>query len=195
MAQAAKTMPLADGRLQRSERSREAIVQAVLELVGEGDLRPTAERVAERAGVGIRTVFRHFSDMDTLFSQLHERLEGELIPLLEQPQPGSLSERVSGVVQNRATLFERLAPFKRSANLLRWRSEFLQDRHSEMVKRLREHLLEWLPELRSKSSDQVEACEMISSFEAWDRLRVDQKLSYAKAASVTEVALLGLLPK
>ena len=195
MAQAAKTMPLADGRLQRSERSREAIVQAVLELVGDGDLRPTAERVADRAGVGIRTVFRHFSDMDTLFSQLHERLEGELIPILEKPQPGSLSERVSGVVRNRAVLFERLAPFKRSANLLRWRSDFLQDRHSEMVKRLREHLLEWLPELRAKSSDRIEACEMISSFEAWDRLRVDQKLGYTKAISVTESALLALLPK
>lgn len=193
MAQAAKTISLADGRLQRSERSREAIVQAVLELVRDGDLRPTAERVAGQAGVGIRTVFRHFSDMDTLFAQLHKHLEAEILPLLEKPRPGSLPDRVSGMVSNRAALFERLAPFKRSDNLLRWRSDFLQNRHADMVRTLREHLLEWLPELHRKLADRLEACELISSFEAWDRLRVDQKLSCARATSVTEHALLALL--
>ena len=55
MAQSQKDLALSDGRLQRSERSREAIVQALLSLVREGAPRPTAERVAEKAGVGIRT--------------------------------------------------------------------------------------------------------------------------------------------
>ena len=44
MARSAKTAAAQapDGRLQRSERSREAIVGALLELVGEGSLQPTA---------------------------------------------------------------------------------------------------------------------------------------------------------
>ncbi len=71
-----------DGRLQRSERSREAIVQALYELVGEGSLLPTAEQVAERAGVGIRTVFRHFSDMEKLFSEMDARILVEVGPLM-----------------------------------------------------------------------------------------------------------------
>ena len=62
--------PAPDGRLQRSERSRQAIVQALLGLVGEGVLEPTAEQVAARADVGIRTVFRHFSDMESLFAEM-----------------------------------------------------------------------------------------------------------------------------
>ena len=48
-----------DGRIQRSERSRETIVQAMLDLIGEGTLSPTAQQVAVRADVGVRTVFRH----------------------------------------------------------------------------------------------------------------------------------------
>lgn len=38
-----------DGWLLRTERSREAIVQALFDLVGEGTLQPTAEQVAKRA--------------------------------------------------------------------------------------------------------------------------------------------------
>ena len=69
-----------DGRLLRSERSRQLIIDACQELVNEGVLVPTAQNVADRAGVGIRTVFRHFADMETLFStmdtQLRQTYEG-----------------------------------------------------------------------------------------------------------------------
>ena len=58
--------PPRDGRALRSERSRRPIVEALFALVGEGVLQPTAQQVADRAGVGIRTVFRHFEDMDAL---------------------------------------------------------------------------------------------------------------------------------
>jgi AcrR family transcriptional regulator len=51
--------------VQRGARNRAAIVAALLELVGEGELEPTAEQVAERACVGTRTVFRHFADMES----------------------------------------------------------------------------------------------------------------------------------
>ncbi|MDH4042395.1 MAG: TetR/AcrR family transcriptional regulator, partial [Gammaproteobacteria bacterium] len=56
-----------DGRLLRTERSRQLIIDALHDLINEGVLQPTAQTVAERAGVGIRTVFRHFADMETLF--------------------------------------------------------------------------------------------------------------------------------
>ncbi|PNB35794.1 TetR family transcriptional regulator, partial [Pseudomonas sp. FW305-130] len=36
----------------------------MLDLVGKGDIAPSAARVAETAGVGLRSVFRHFADMD-----------------------------------------------------------------------------------------------------------------------------------
>ena len=59
-----------DGRVRRGERSRGAIVEALHALIGAGDLAPTAQQVAERAGVGLRSVFRHFRDMESLFAEV-----------------------------------------------------------------------------------------------------------------------------
>lgn len=42
----------------------------MLELVREGDISPSAELVAARADVGLRTVFRHFKDLDSLYREM-----------------------------------------------------------------------------------------------------------------------------
>ena len=57
-----------DGRTARSERTRNAIVDAHLRLIHEGDLRPTAERIAKQAGVSLRALWSHFSDLEALFA-------------------------------------------------------------------------------------------------------------------------------
>ena len=61
-----------DGRLLRSERSRRLIIESMINLVDEGFLVPTAQQVAQRADVGIRSVFRHFDDMDDIFETANE---------------------------------------------------------------------------------------------------------------------------
>ena len=84
-----------DGRTRRSERSREAIAAALYELVGEGNPEPTAQQVADRAGVGIRSVFRHFADIEALYTTLDARLLEETLPLrLGDPPEGSVAKRV-----------------------------------------------------------------------------------------------------
>jgi AcrR family transcriptional regulator len=186
--------PASDGRVRRSERSREAIVGALFDLIGGGALQPTAQQVADRAGVGIRSVFRHFSEMETLYRALDARLEREAVRLLTAPQStGPLAERVRALVQQRMALFERIAPYKRSANLLRWRSPFLQERHLRLRRALRDDLRTRLPELRRGSVDQVEAADLVTGFEAWDGLRHDRRLSPKRAAAVVERLVLGLM--
>ena len=59
-----------DGRRLRSERNKQKIVTAMMELVREGDYDPSVASIAERAGVGLRTVFRHFDDVDTLYREM-----------------------------------------------------------------------------------------------------------------------------
>lgn len=183
-----------DGRVRRGARSRQTIVEALLELVGGGSLQPTAQQVADRAGVGIRTVFRHFSEMESLHQSMAVRLEGEVRPLLAAAPPdGSLEERTRGLVRQRATFFERIAPYKRSANLLRWRSRFLQERHLYLLRGLRADLLQWLPELEGAPEDLVEAVDLATSFEAWDRLRGDRHLSVKVAIAAMERTVRALL--
>jgi AcrR family transcriptional regulator len=176
-----------DGRVRRGERNRQAIVTALFHLVGEGVLQPTAQQVAERAGVGIRTVFRHFSEMDSLYAAMDGRLDGEVRPSLTGVRRvGRLGDRIGELVRQRALLFERIAPYKRSANLQRWRSRFLQGRHHALQTELRADLLRWLPELKDAPEAVVEAIDLVTSFEAWDRLRVDRRLGPKAAAAVVE---------
>src|SRR5262249_1506333 len=87
-----------DGRQRRSERSRGAIVQALFELTRAGELEPTAQQVAARARVGIRSVFRHFADMDSLYAELGAQVRASVMPLLRAEIRGSASERARALV-------------------------------------------------------------------------------------------------
>lgn len=182
-----------DGRVLRSERSRAAMVQALFDLVGEGVLQPTAQQVAARAKVGIRTVFRHFSDMDGLLAEVDERVRQLAVPLLRESRPdGSRDERTRGLVERRTQLFERIAPYKRSGNAQRWRSEFVAKQHSLLVRTMRADLLAWLPELRRAPADLVDALDAALSFELWDRMRTEQRLGRARARAALERIALTL---
>jgi AcrR family transcriptional regulator len=183
-----------DGRIQRSERSRMAIVQAMLELIREGSLSPTAQQVAERADVGVRTVFRHFSDMETLFAAMNELISAEVNSLfVEEVQTGSYSDRVEALIQCRMMIFGTLAPYVRSSTIQRWRSAFLQTEHERTIRVMRRDLRRWLPELESVPTEVADALEMILSFEAWNRLRVDQQLSLRRTALVLRRSILDLM--
>jgi len=188
------TPPALDGRTLRSERSREAIVTAMMELVGAGILAPTAEQIAERARVGLRTVFRHFNDLEGIFEAMDATLEARVVRELGDERPvGSLARRIGDLVRRRGRLFDRIAPYKRSGGLKRWQSEFLQSRHARLVRTLRSEMREWLPELEREPADVQEAVELALSFEAWDRLRTDQRLGAARALAVMELSVSALL--
>jgi AcrR family transcriptional regulator len=189
-----RTANASDGRVRRGQRSGRAIVDAMLRLVGAGVLEPTAQQVAAEARVGIRTVFRRFSDMERLFAEMDADLQAEAVPLLVGATPaGDRSARARGLVRCREAFFERIAPYKRAANLKRWRSPFLRDRHAFLVRGLKTELLRWLPELRHAPAEIVDALELATSFEAWDRLRSEQRLGRARARATVERAVLALV--
>ena len=75
--------PLTDGRNQRRDRNREAVVRALLELYREGNLGPSADEIAARAGISARSLFRYFDDVDTLVRAAIARQQQHLAPLYE----------------------------------------------------------------------------------------------------------------
>ena len=98
-----------DGRRQRGERTRQAIIEAALSLQEEGVLVPTAQQISDRAGVLIRSFFRHFEDMETLFKAADDQLRDSYEALfIGGDREGSLSERVHGAVNRRSAAFEQL---------------------------------------------------------------------------------------
>jgi len=186
---------LHDGRVRRRARNREAIVAALGAILEAGNLEPTADQVAERAGVQARTLFRHFPDMASLHAELSSRLRAELVPLFEAvPTTGAPAERVRRLVAARAVAFERIAPFKRAGNALRWRLRFLQEHHARMVRDLRRHLVMVLPELAERPTP-LAALELATSFEAWDRLRAEQRLGPERAREAMEYAALAVVTR
>jgi|SRR6516165_6485477 AcrR family transcriptional regulator len=182
-----------DGRARRAERSREAIVRALHALIGEGVVQPTAQQVAERARVGLRSVFRHFADMDSVYAELGARIQASARGLIaDAPTSGSVASRLRRVVEQRSAFFEAIAPYMRAADVARRRSPFLRRQHLRQVRELRERLWTALPELERAPSHVGEALELLLSFDAWDRLRSDQKLARERAAGVVEAAAQAL---
>lgn len=105
-----------DGRTARAQRTRDAIVGACVALVDAGDYRPTAPRIAEEAGVSVRSVFQHFDDLETLFALVAERALGNLSGLVKPVDPDlPFAERVQTFVDQRARLLEAVTPIRRAA--------------------------------------------------------------------------------
>jgi AcrR family transcriptional regulator len=174
-----------DGRLLRTERSRQLIIDAVQDLVNDGILVPTAQTVAERAGVGIRTVFRHFADMETLFAtmdvQLRESYEGLFAG---GDRAGTLAERILHVIERRATAYEKLSSLMLSTRAQMWRSPVLQKNYARNQRGLRKDLADWLPEVADLPALRREAVDAATSFETWNRLRAHQGLSVKASMDV-----------
>ena len=105
-----------DGRIARGARARTAIVDALLALIEAGELRPSAARIAERAGVSLRSVFQHFKDVESLFAAMADRQRERLAPFLDSvPDEGPLEGRLDAFVAARTRLLESIAPVRRAA--------------------------------------------------------------------------------
>ncbi len=190
-----KSQPAAkvDGRIQRSVRSRELIINAMLALIEEGNLAPTAQQVAERAKVGMRSVFRHFADMESMFDDANKISRDSYEYLfVSGDRDGSLDERILHATEQRAEAFESLKQMLLATQMRRWNSPMLRKNYSAGQRRLRKDLDDWLPELAALSSTHREAVDAIASFETWHRLREHQGLTQ-KASIEVIVSLLKVL--
>lgn len=182
--------PEADGRRRRSQTSRARIVEAMLELVHAGNPAPSAEAVAARAEVGLRTVFRHFADMESLYREMSARIEAELTAMIEKPFEGATwRDRVVELVRRRAAVYERIAPFKRASEVHLHQSPFLQADHARMADGARRILRDQLPAAVARDVGTFETLDLLLSFEAWNRLRTDQGLNERRARALLEAAV------
>jgi AcrR family transcriptional regulator len=179
--------PESDGRRQRSERSRQSILDAMLALIDDGILVPTAQQVSERAGVGIRSVFRHFSDMESLFVSADDQIREQHRSLFTGgDREGTLEERLQHAIEQHALVYETVGNVFLSTRGQMWRYQVLFEQYTRGQREFRSDLDRWLPELKELPPEQREMVDVVASFETWNRLRVIQNLS--SKASVKLVA-------
>src|SRR4051794_39455180 len=106
-----------DGRHARSQRARATIINALTAVLEEGQLTPSAQQVAERAGVSLRLVFHHFRDMESLYAEMFQVIfKTRILPLLRFPSgEGPFAERLTAFIDQRSQLFEAVGPLRRAA--------------------------------------------------------------------------------
>ena len=182
--------PAVDGRRRRGQDNRARIVAAMLEIIHGGDLSPSAEQVASRADVGLRTVFRHFQDMDSLYREMSVVIEGELRAVVDRPfRSDDWRERVVELIYRRSEVFERIGPFKRASDAFRHRSKFLEGDGARLTAALREILVRELPAEVAGDGPKLEILDLLLSYESWARLRRDQGLSVKRAHEALDAAV------
>ncbi len=176
--------PSTDGRRRRSEQSRDRIVAAMLSLVEAGAITPSAEDVAARAQVGLRSVFRHFKDMESLYLEMTMRVArgymASLAPFESSDWHGQLLE----AIDRRCAIYDRMLPFKRASDAHRHESRAIQANHEQIVALLRARLRMVLPPHLDGNVIAFETLDLLLSVEAWERLRLEQGLSAEMARKV-----------
>ena len=166
----------------------------MLDLVHAGEPAPGAEQVAAHAGVGLRTVFRHFSDMDSLYREMSAAIEGEIAEVVSKPLKGDTwRERLSDMIARRSAAFEKMAPFQRAAAVHRHRSRYLDDAHGRFTATCRAYLVAILPKEVTTRPTLLESLDLMLSFETWSRLRREQNLTARRARAVVEETVLKLI--
>ena len=183
---AAKAEPdRVDGRRERGRSSYKRIVEAMMALIVEGDLSPSAARVAEEAGIGLRTVFRHFDDMDALYAEITRTITERVMPTVLAPYPDQpWRANIGDLVRRRVEVFETTLPFRLAANIKRYQSPFLMGQYSRVVMLERELIVRLLPASVRTDRIGVEALCAALSFHTWRTLRHDQSLSPDEAGAV-----------
>ena len=183
-----------DGRRLRSSRSREQIIHAMIGLIRAGDMAPSAARVAEAAGVSLRTVFRHFEEMDSLNREMSAIIEAEIQPILTRPLTArDWRGRLDELISRRIAICESIMPLKVAGSVRRFRSEFLMEDYQRFIRLERDTLRSVLPQKVMGDKPLLAALEMATAFEAWRRLRQDQGLSTKDAEGVMRLVVSRLL--
>lgn len=181
----------ADGRHARTVRSRDAVVNAVLELVEESGRRPSVEEVSARAGVSERTIFRIFESLDALVAAAVARRVEMVVPLvsLEVPSGLPLVERVNRLCEHRAILYEATSTLRFVAEPMRRELVAVDEILGSARIVLREQLGNlFASELavadRPSGSQALDAVEVITMWSSWRSLRVDLGLGVGDAVRV-----------
>lgn len=195
----AEEPPPRDGRAARAVRTRNAVADALLELIEEGQLRPTSKAIAERAAVSERTIFQHFEDLETLFSAASARVGDRVVRDLQYiPDDGPFEGRLAAYLDELVVLHEEMSPLQRASTLhepfspvlgqaLGWWHDLLR-RGIERVFRCE---IETWPE--GERSDVVESVALTVEWSNWENMRTRSQFEPDRARRLLELSIRALL--
>lgn len=189
-----------DGRQLRRKRNREAVVEALLDLYRDGNLRPSTEEIAARSGLSPRSLFRYFEDVDDLTRSAVMRQEARAMPLVavDAGPEETLEQRIDALVEQRFRLFDAVG---HAAAVTRLRAPFqplLAAELSQNRRFLRSQVSSlFAPELtgmdQRSSASILAAIDILTSFESYQLLIEDRSMESSEARTAVADALSALL--
>jgi AcrR family transcriptional regulator len=191
--------PATDGRVARGQRTRRKVAEALVDLLREGGPDPTAKTIAERAGVSLRLVFHHFTDIDDLYRAVATlQLERHWGDLPRFPATMPLATRIERLVRQRSILYEEISPVRRAAMRRASGSADVVGFIAYTDRLLKENLAAgFAPELSALSphehSDLLIALDAVSSWGTWEHLRRSAESTVAVARRVMAQTMGALL--
>jgi len=165
-----------DGRNLRSINSQKLIVDACIKLFKEGNLEPTAQQVADESGVGIRTVFRQFDEMENLFKAVDAVLSKDYNFNVKYDPSASFEARLKTITNHMNAGYEKhkLIMFMTVSKM--WKYEFLRKNYLMYQDRIKNKTEEVLPEVLGFDNESKHLFHASLSFAMWTRLQ-GQKLN------------------
>jgi AcrR family transcriptional regulator len=198
--------PKKDGRRERSARTRRAIVSALLDLVQEGALEPTALDIAGRAGVAVRSIRQHFASREELFVAAVEEHTRRVAGPIDWIDPKmSLPERIAAFAEVRARELELCAPVRLAANAVQAAvpkpekstrpSAIGRATDAAWQRRRREVERVFQKEIETHGSRArlLDALDLLTHGQTWDTMRYAMHLSRADATALVRQSLAALL--
>ena len=183
---------LVDGRRVRRHQNREAVIDAMVEMFHAGIYSPGSAQIAERAGLSPRSLFRYFDDIDDLTQAAIDRQLAAAQPLLDPGigRDAPLAQRIPAFVEARVSLHEATTPGARAARAYAHRNPVVEMQVHESRAYLRKQVRKLLPEL---TPGNLSVADALLSFETYDLMRADQRLSQAAVTKALTDALSALL--
>ena len=191
-------LPKVDGRRLRSERTRQAIIEAFMRLLRRKPAMPTASQIAAEAGCSVRSVFVRFSDLDALSvaSADHAIVQAQAEAVARNVD-ADRTTRINSHVETRAFVCEKWLPLwrliaRQEQPELRKRAAMVRSISIERLKLMYGPELSRLAELERDRL--IMALATLISLESWDQLRHCYNLSMEDAQAVWRSAIDRLLP-
>ena len=189
-----------DGRHARRERNRLAVVDAMLSLYQEGNLDPSSDAIAARAGLSPRSLFRYFDDLDDLVRAAISRQYERIRPLAEidLSTEAPLAERVGRLVRSRLRTYDEIAAAGKVARARAHSQPLLAAQLTQArVQWRRQVEVLFAPELTAmgaaRAAGTVSVADVLASFEAVQLMRDDQGLARARIEAALTDSLIRLL--
>ncbi|MFL2726649.1 MAG: TetR/AcrR family transcriptional regulator [Gammaproteobacteria bacterium] len=168
----ASNISMADGRFARSQKTKDAIVKALLKLLKDTPF-PTAEQVAKESKIGLRTVYRQFKDMESIYLSLHEECLYSLKQMFKSEinHEKSFEERINLAISERLAIYSEyetlfIATISNSARL-----PTLANQVTESYQIMRERFIKIVPEIKNLSTIKSDLLFTRILFPSWFSLR------------------------